>query len=50
MQGYEKSSSFIATQTPMGNTVDEFWTMLWEQNVNVIVMLTSPEEEGNVSN
>ncbi|KRX15076.1 Tyrosine-protein phosphatase 1 [Trichinella nelsoni] len=32
--------NYIATQAPMENTVDDFWQMIWEQNVHTVVMLT----------
>lgn len=34
----------------METTVDEFWIMIWEQDVTTIVMLTNLEENGNVCN
>lgn len=32
----------------METTVDDFWTMVWEQDVTTIAMLTSLEEKGIV--
>lgn len=34
---------FIATQAPLKETVLDFWQMVWEQEVDVIAMLTAFE-------
>lgn len=36
--------TFIIAQTPMPNTVNDFWAMIWSQNVNTVVCLHPPAE------
>ncbi|XP_014778688.1 tyrosine-protein phosphatase non-receptor type 14 [Octopus bimaculoides] len=38
--------SFIATQAPLENTAQDFWQMIWEQEIDVIAMLTGIKEQG----
>lgn len=38
------SVEFILTQTPMVNTVNDYWEMVWNQKSNILVCLHSPNE------
>ncbi|RAK75565.1 putative protein tyrosine phosphatase (Pyp1) [Aspergillus fijiensis CBS 313.89] len=45
----EKSGkSYIATQAPVPDTFDDFWRMIWEQDVRLVVSLTAEVERGQV--
>lgn len=40
------ADSWIATQAPVKKSYRDFWKMIWDNQVSVIVMLTSLEENG----
>ncbi|VEN39033.1 unnamed protein product [Callosobruchus maculatus] len=44
VMGYKERKKFICAQGPMDTTVNEFWRMIWEQNLELILMLTNLEE------
>jgi len=41
--------SYILTQGPLPSTVSHFWSMAWEQNCRVIVMLNNTIEKNQVT-
>ena len=43
-QGYSQCNAYIATQTPLPDTVNDFWKMVFEKKATVIVMLNNLTE------
>lgn len=44
--GYRQRNAYIATQSPLPDTVEDMWRMLIEHNSEIIVMLTKLKEMG----
>lgn len=44
LHGFRRLKDYIVTQHPMNHTVKDFWQMIWDHNVQTIVMLSSLEE------
>ncbi|XP_071952980.1 uncharacterized protein [Antedon mediterranea] len=41
IDGYSKTEHYIACQGPNKNSLSDFWRMIWQKNIKVIVMLTN---------
>jgi len=48
IDGYKKRAAYIACQGPLDSTIEDFWTMVWEQDISIIVMVTRVEEGGRI--
>lgn len=49
-QGYKGRKMFIASQGPLDASTDDFWRMIWEHKVWVIVMVANLYERNRVRN
>ena len=48
LQAYKERNTFILTQAPMQNTIEDFWQMVFDYSIGSVVMLNSLKEEGSV--
>ena len=40
--------TYLATQGPLPNTINDFWLMVWQERSQLILMITHEEEKGRV--
>ncbi|TRX97372.1 hypothetical protein FHL15_001650 [Xylaria flabelliformis] len=48
VQASRSHKRYIAAQGPLPATFEDFWSVVWDQDVRVIVMLTAEEEGGQL--
>ncbi|KAK9611454.1 phosphotyrosine-specific ptp2-like protein [Aspergillus fumigatus] len=48
MKAEYSNKRYIATQAPVPETFDDFWRVIWEQDVRIVVSLTAEIERGQV--
>ena len=47
-QDHKGQVSYIATQHPLRETVEDFWRMVWDQKALTVVMVNNEEKENPV--
>lgn len=48
MKAEYSNRHYIATQAPVPDTFDDFWRVIWEQDIRLVVSLTAEVERGQV--
>ncbi|XP_045206402.2 receptor-type tyrosine-protein phosphatase mu-like [Mercenaria mercenaria] len=48
IKGQDKDMTYIASQGPVKENVNDFWRMIWEMDVRTVVMVTNPVENGKM--
>jgi protein tyrosine phosphatase len=48
LENEEHKNLFIATQGPLKNTIESFWLMNINNDINLIITLSNAKEDGRV--
>ncbi|CVL02722.1 probable protein-tyrosine-phosphatase [Fusarium proliferatum] len=48
LKASRSNKQYIATQGPLPATFEDFWSVIWQQDVRVVVMLTAESEGGQL--
>ncbi|XP_072046137.1 tyrosine-protein phosphatase 10D-like isoform X2 [Amphiura filiformis] len=48
VDGHHGNNEYIVTQGPLPNTIEDFWEMVWENEIPTIIMNTNLVENGRV--
>lgn len=43
--GYHRLQEFILTQHPVESTISDFWQLLWDHNIQVVVLLSIVDDQ-----
>lgn len=43
-KGFRRLRDFVVTQHPLVGTIKDFWQMIWDHNVQTIVLLSSLDD------
>uniref|UniRef100_A0A7E4V8E7 protein-tyrosine-phosphatase n=1 Tax=Panagrellus redivivus TaxID=6233 RepID=A0A7E4V8E7_PANRE len=46
IRGYNDKKVFIAAQAPVEHSINDFWQMIWEQDVKILIMVANTNERG----
>lgn len=49
-QSLKPSMDYIVTQNPLSSTVVDFWRLVYDHDIDIIVSLNSPDKEQKVHN